>query len=301
MSLVHSSKGRALGIAALALIASLATLALAPAAAGAVPRKGPDQTRLLLRLPDLPYGYMVSEGDEGAEEFLLCPTLGSDAFEDISPRLERFLHRFHPHFCVTAYEQLFTPPETAPGPAWVVSAAMALDNDRVTDVAWSVAPELLEALFGNELQMHETESGIGVGDASKLFHVTSRRFHYLSGRVSDVLWRSGNTLAMVGAIGPRPGENDRQAAELAQLQQAHIERPTRYTRTERFDGEVPLDDPALKQPVYWLGKTFRPAGLPAVRFEEAEMTEIPRPREKTGEAIQLQYEEPSYVGLSLHE
>lgn len=285
-------------VGALALIAALATLT---PVADAAPRKGPDQTRLLLRLSDLPYGYTVSEGNEGAEEFLSCGTLTPRGFEDTSPRLERFLHRFHPRVCITGYEWLFTPSGTAPGPASVVSAAMALGTDRAADAAWPVAPELLEALYENDLQLREFQSGIGVGDASKLFHATSRRFHHLSGHVSAALWRSGNTLAMLGALGPKLNENDRQAPELARLQQAHIERPTRYTEAERFDGEVPLDDPTLKQPVYWLGRGFKPAGLPAVRLRKAEMTEISRRGEKTGKAVQLEYEEPRYVGPNLYE
>jgi hypothetical protein len=293
------SKRKVFGIGALALTAALATLALA--GADAAPREGLDQTRLLLRLSDLPYGYVISKGDEGAEELLVCPRLTPREFADTSPRLKRFLDRFHPHFCVTGYERLFTLPGTAPGPAFVLSAAMALGSNRGANAAWSVAPELLEALFGNDLHLREFESGVGVGDASKLFHVKSRRFHYLSGRVSNVLWRSGSTLAMLAAIGPRLGENDRQTPTLARLQQARIERPTPYTLAERFDGEVPLDDPALKQPVYWLGKDFSPAGLPTTRFRGVETTEISRSRERAGKAMLLEYEEPRYAGPSIYE
>jgi hypothetical protein len=106
---------------------------------------------------------------------------------------------------------------------------------------------------------------------------------------------------MLAAIGPKLGENDRQAPALARLQLARIERPTPYVLAERFDGEVPLDDPALKQPVYWLGKDFSPARLPTTRFKGVETAEISRSREKAGRAMLLKYEEPRYAGPNIYE
>jgi hypothetical protein len=62
----------------------------------------------------------------------------------------------------------------------------------------------------------------------------------------------------------------------------HIHEPSRYTGAERFDGDVPLDDPALDIPVYWLGLNFEPGGgLPSNRFYDAT---APEPYAPTGES-----------------
>lgn len=65
--------------------------------------------------------------------------------------------------------------------------------------------------------------------------------------------------------------SDQIALDLARRQQAHIETPTPYTEAERDASEVELDNPALKFPVYWLGRHFDPGqGLPIAHFEGGE-------------------------------
>jgi len=123
-----------------------------------------------------------------------------------------------------------------------------------------------------------------VGSATRLFHSDDfPRYYRLGNRASFLVWRSGNTLAAIMAVGPSFAADDRAAAELARRQQAHIERPTRYTLAERFDGEVPLDDPAVDLPVYWLGRNFRPGGgLPDNRLFAAGFSEEPTPETYEG-------------------
>lgn len=121
---------------------------------------------------------------------------------------------------------------------------------------------LVGRLFGDR-PPHEVDTRVQIGSATRLFHADlPRELRALGRRTSFLLWRSGNTLAVVETFGPELGRDDRAAAELAPFQQAHIEKPTRYTAAERYDAEVPLDDPALKQPVYWLGRNFGAAGVP---------------------------------------
>jgi hypothetical protein len=302
MGLVRSNRRGALGIVALALIASLAALALT-AAEAAPQRRGPDQRRLLLRLVDLPYGYVKANGNESKRDFLYCSPL---SYRELSysdntlSKLTRFILRFHPSGCIAIYSQLFALPGMEPGPTEVATAAMALDSDPAADAAWSVVPELLGGLHGDRRPLHEIQSEIKVGSATRLFHLTDKRLPRSIRYFSNLVWRSGNTLAAVGTLGPKPSENDRHAAELAQLQQVHIQQPTRYTRAERFDGEVPLDDPALKHPVYWLGHDFKPAELPPLSFVEAEQTEMGR-HEKAGKEVHIEYAGLSYEYLHLDE
>ncbi|HET7509724.1 MAG TPA: hypothetical protein VFJ65_05675 [Solirubrobacterales bacterium] len=274
-------KGRLGGVLAVAAVAltllgAFTALTLSDADA-ASHRRGPDQTRLLLRLSDLPLGYLNLELLEEQDDRIFCSQLTHP--DDTPPKLNRFILRFHPRGCIAAYYRLFTLPGTEPGPKVLASGALALGSDRAADAGWSVVPELLGRLFGDR-PPKEVKAGTTVGSATRLFHATIRS-RALGHHTSFLVWRSGNTLAVVETSGPNVAENDRQAAELARLQQAHLEMPTRYTLAERFDGEVPLDDPAIDLPVYWLGRNFRPGGdLPENRlFDSGFSTPIPETHE----------------------
>jgi hypothetical protein len=84
-------------------------------------------------------------------------------------------------------------------------------------------------------------------------------------------------------VGASFATNDRVAAELAPLQQAHIRKANPYTKAERSDAEVGLDDPAIEIPVYWLGRTFRPGGgLPPNRLFQSGYLGEALPEEPVG-------------------
>jgi hypothetical protein len=280
------NKRRAMVLAAVAVTALLAALTMT--SAGAAERKGPDQTRLLLRLPDLALGYMNLDFSEGGDRPIFCSQLTNP--EDTPPRLRRFILRFHPRGCISAYYNLFTLPGQEPGPQFIGTGAMALGSDRAADAAWKMVPILLSRLFGDR-PPREVETDIELGDAARLFHATLPGESKILGRRTSILvWRTGNTLAVVETFGSKLGKDDRDAARLAPLQQGHIENPTPYTGAERYDAEVPLDDPALDHPVYWLGRDFEPPGLPSTHLEHAEAFTSQIGREKTGKEIRLQYE-----------
>jgi hypothetical protein len=290
---------RLLGAICLVLIVPLMTLALTAAVAS--PSRGSDQTRLLLRFSDLVLGYMNFEFGEDEDRPIVCSQLTHP--EDTPAKLKFFVIRFHPRGCISAYYRLFTPSGQKPGPVLIGTGVMALGSDRAADAAWSVAPELLGRLFGDR-PPHEVDTSVKIGSATRLFHANlPRELRALGHRTSFLLWRSGNTLAVVETFGSKLGKAGRAAAELAPFQQAHIEKPTRYTAAERYDAEVPLDDPALKQPVYWLGRNFRAAGVSAIHLKQAETVESPPGREKTGKETQLWYEsqDQEYEHLVLEE
>lgn len=258
----------------------IAAPTLAALRADAAPKhRGPDQTRLILRLSDLALGYLNLELLEEQHDRIYCSQLTHP--DDTPPRLKRFVLRFHPRGCVAAYWRLFSLPGTDPGPKVVATGALGLASDRAADAGWSVVPELLGRLFGNR-PPREVAAETNVGSATRLFHAKVRS-RVLGHRTSFLVWRSGNTLAAVETSGPNVAENDRRASELAQLQQAHLEKPTRYTVAERFDGEVPLDDPAIDVPVYWLGRNFRPGGdLPDNRLFDSGFAGKPTPEAHEG-------------------
>jgi len=287
MAVWGDRRRRAIVLPALLCLAAL--LAATTLRADAAPRhSGPDQTRLLLRFSDLVLGYMNFDFSEGENRPIFCSQLTHP--EDTPPKLKRFILRFHPRGCIGAFFRLFAPPGREQGPRFIGTGVMALGSDRAADAAWRMVPILLGRLLGGQ-PPREVDPGIRIGDATRRFHTTLQgEAGFLGSRTSFLVWRSGNTLAVVETFGPKLGEDDRNATQLAPLQQAHIENPTRYTGAERYDAEVPLDDPALKQPVYWLGRNFKPTGLSPTRLADADTFASQTEREKTGKEIRLAYE-----------
>jgi hypothetical protein len=249
---------------------TMAAMALAGAAAMAISAGAAlpagDESSQVLRLPDLPRGYLGVELREEAGTAPLCTPLTEP--EDTPPRMLRFIHRYHPEGCIAAYGRLFTPPGEAPGPEYVGTGVLAAHSDREAGAAWAVLPEMLGRLNGDRIPVEAT-APVRIGAATRVFHT---RLRVGSGRVRNKLasflaWRSGTTLATVLVTGSSYAADDRIAAEYAKRQQVHIASPTPYTEAELFDGDVPLDNPALDLPVYWLGRNFLPgAGLPSNRL-----------------------------------
>jgi len=224
---------------------------------------------LLLRLHDLPPGYFNVELQEEQGERTFCSRLG---YPPGSPRrLAKFIVRFHPKGCVGAYGRLFVVPGQQAGPVVAGTGVLRLSSNKAANAAWHVVPKLLGRLLKDH-PPREVATSNKVGRATRLFHVNDQpRFYPFFRRAgrsaSFLVWRSGNTLAVVMTVGESFDEIDRAAVELAHRQQVHIRRPTRYTRAEKFDGEVSLDDPSLETPAYWLGRNFRPGnGLPDNRL-----------------------------------
>ncbi|MEX2106755.1 MAG: hypothetical protein WD810_07630 [Solirubrobacterales bacterium] len=258
-------RGRALllaGIAALALVAVFGT------SVGAEERRpGAGSEQILLRLHDLPPGYFSLDlWGEGAGYEMECDRLQP---ADPVPKLARFIKRFSPAGCIGAYVRLYRVPGGTPAPPLVGTGALYARSVEAAETALALAPQLLGHLT-EDVVPQEVAAPETVGDATRLFHWDNvPPFLFENGRFGSFLvWRSGSVLGAVFAAGGSPAANDRAAAELARRQQAHIEDPTPYTAAERYDLEVALDDPALKAPVYWLGRTFGPGhGLPQSRFE----------------------------------
>jgi hypothetical protein len=89
---------------------------------------------------------------------------------------------------------------------------------------------------------------------------------------AGVIWRNGNMLAVVfaGGSGLRAEEAPEVALALVLKQQRRIEDPSRSPRDAVDDPELPLEDPALDAPVYWLSRAFDPGGeMPPLTFSTA--------------------------------
>ena len=260
---------RGIRIGAIALLAALAValgLVLfsrsSPTADAASSYRPPaiDQTRMLLRLSDLPTGYAngyLGEGQRADGLFCEAFTRSSDKPDPVA----EFARRYRAKGCIAAYAKRFTIPELEPGAPVVASGVIALGSAAAAADAWDLAPTMLDRLLLGVPR--EVETSTRVGTQTRLFHSARAWYPYLirgKKKASFLVWRSGNTVATVIAMGASFATNDRVVAELAPHQQAHVRKPTPYTGAERSDAEVGLDDPAIDIPVYWLGRNFRPGG-----------------------------------------
>jgi hypothetical protein len=172
--------------------------------------------------------------------------------------------------------------------AVVGTGALDAGSDAAATAGFAVVPELLGELTENGVP-EEVGTGATIGDATRLFHWKRVPRLFRNGRLGSFLvWRSGDVLAAVFATAGSLEAGDRITEDLARRQQAHIEDPSPYTEAERNATEVALDDPALKFPVYWLGRAFDPGhGLPPAHFEGggAPLPPDTLPRQK----LQLEY------------
>lgn len=245
------------------MLAASAVIAVPVAGTADAKRRPPvDQTQMILRLSDLPPGYVnVSLGEGYEEDRILCSRISRPGRTRL--QLGRFLDRFRPRGCVSVYQRLFEVPGQPAGPIIAGTGILAMDNSLQARLAWHFAPILLAQLMENH-PPKEVAVPAKIGSATRLFHTNDPPAIYplyylrLGRTASFLVWRTGNRLAVVMTTGDSFATTDRAAIELARRQQAHIRRPTPYTSAERFDGDVALDDPALEQPVYWLGRNFRP-------------------------------------------
>lgn len=254
-------------------------------AAGGYRAPKADQSRLVLRLSDLPPGYANGYLGEGkGDDGLLCQAFSHDVGQ--AGPVAEFARRYRPRGCIAAYQSRFTiPGQEAVAPA-TFSGVIALGSAAAAEDAWDLVPTMLGRVLTG-VAPKTVGTGPRVGSRTRLLRTGRAWYPYaLRGRhpASFLAWRSGNTVAVVVAMGGSVATNDRVVAELAPRQQAHIRKPTPYTAAERSDAEVGLDDPAIEIPVYWLGRTFRPGnGLRPNRLFSAYFQSEPQAEEETGE------------------
>lgn len=259
-------RGTALALAAVAaLVAMGLSVGLLPGATAAPKRPDASAQRLLLRLHDLPPGYI---GNLVSAETGPLDECGYLRPADAEPRLAAFIARYAPEGCLGVYFRLYRVPGFSPAPAAVGSGAMDAGSVEAAEAALEVAPEAIGHLTEG-MELEETAPPATVGEATRLFHWTNGGGAFVAGKTSDsfLAWRSDSAVGVIFVEGRSFAANDQAAVELARRQQAHIEHPTPYTAAERDSSEVALDNPILKIRTYWLGRTFHPGnGTPASRL-----------------------------------
>jgi hypothetical protein len=256
-------RGRALVVAgALAVLLGLA-IALADAQ-GDAPSEHPAE-RMVLRLHDLPPGFVQLGG------FNCEPLRPAEPPREVAD----FVERFSPKGCFGTYQRLYEVPGVA-SPAIAGTGAMDTGSVEGAAAGFAVAPQLLGDLTEKGAKVAPVAEAIG--EATQLLHW--KDLPSLTGeegqRGTFVVWRWGTVVAATFAAADSFALADRIALDLARRQQAHVENPTPYTVAERYAIDVPLDNPRLEVPVRWLGRTFSPGhGLRTARLAAA--FEITRP------------------------
>lgn len=250
-------RGRAFLIAG-ALLAAL-VMAIATQSRGQAAAPSANAMQMVLRLHELPPEYRIGD-DSGCGPF---------DFEG-TPAMTEFMAKYHPKGCYFEYERLFRLRGQAPDPPLVAGLTVTTPSVTAAEAGDGIAEELLGYATGDE-ELAEVAPEATIGDATKLFHIDHA---LVAGRGKQpgaaLFWRSGSTLAAIYVAGRPSPAADRIALHFARLQQAHIEHPTPYTKAEQDYTLVPLENPAIRFPVYWLGRTFRPGqGRPPSLLRDA--------------------------------
>jgi hypothetical protein len=226
---------------------------------------GEDALEVVLRLRDLPLGYVFS----GGSPLVNLSRIRCDRVDpaDPQPQLARFLERRAPAGCITLYQRSYRVPGGRPEPLVTGSGALRLGSVSAAEEGLAVSQQLISHALDDELP-EEVAPAATIGEATRLFHWRHDDiFSEDEESCSFLVWRSGGTVAAVFVAGGSAAANDRAATELARRQQRRMEAPTRFKRADFDDREVGLENPALRVPVYWLGTRFRGRGLPALRLE----------------------------------
>lgn len=271
--MVASTGFRFGAIAALCVAAALVVALIVTDSSGDAAYMPPnvDQTEMVLRLSDLPPGYVNGYLGEGFDDG--DPRCSAVKDPPGAPaRLSEFVEAYHPSGCVAAYGALWTFPGEPPVASTVASGVMALGSAEAADAAWEAAPTVLLGRVFPRSEPTEVQTSAKVGSRTRLFHTRATLPYSFGGntKASFLLWQTHNTMALVMAVGKSYKTTDRVTAELAPRQEQRILEPTPFKQSERYDGEVGLDDPEIDIPVYWLGRTFRPGeGMPPNKLFES--------------------------------
>ena len=244
--------------AALALLVALMTATSAAAASS------PYSADLALRLPDLGPGYVVAL-DHG------CVPLRPRGVAASSEG------------CQVSYKRVWTPTGMAPGPSFVTSVAFVFQSPEAAHAALARPRALAARVLGVRRDVIAIAGPTpALGDEAVLLRFDDRD--------TDVLWRSGSIVGLVAPSSTDGGDaGDESALRLAAAQQAHVAMPTPVTPSDYDDLEVPLDDPRLEVPVYWLGRRLAAHGsLPPLRFVGSELSRGQDAR--AGARAELRYE-----------
>lgn len=253
-------------------------LALTSAEAGAAAAGSPDfppemrdTAALMLRLSDLPIGYSIGD-DTGC----------GGGVENAPAALAQAIIAHLPESCSIQFEHFRLSP-------YVESFAMAFRTQAGVEAMFALRRELFTYRTGIQRLTEHPQAGLG--EDARLFRLGDSIIPGGRDRPgAAVVWRRGLVLGKVEVAGPRERRAVRMAQRLASRQDERIRAPTPLGPHDNDDLEVPLADPRVGVPVFWLGRRFAPRqGLPPLHLAytfglERPEGGLPSPR------AQLEYE-----------
>jgi hypothetical protein len=261
-----SKSARALKVSGRAPFLALVVVAAATLSSGVgmgSPSAASRAENVTLRLSDLASGYLVGD-DSGC---------GLGFADEGAPGVLVRLQRRHPQRgCSIQFERLWVPTGEPPGPALVESAAFEFRSEAGATAGFEAARALIAYTTGVPRDsLSRRPVTVMIGDSVAVFHTDDAHVEGRGRRPGvAVLWRTGRVLSLVFVGGRAGTAGEEQALALARLQQGRIEAPTPLLPAENDDRTVPLDNPELGVPVYWLGPRLRPAErLPTLVLEDS--------------------------------
>lgn len=230
--------------------------------AAAAPAGAATPEDLTLRLADLGPGYLIPD------ETCLPTRLRGDGTSRVVDQVGRLPHRG----CEIAFSRAWVAPGAPAGLAEASSHAFVFEDTRGPEAALTRPRTLISFMYEpTREELEVVEPAPAIGDEAALLRGDEERFRGRSWWPAFVLWRSGNVLAAVQAVGHKSADASAQAAlRLAAAQQARIALPTPLSPADHDDAEVRLDAPGLRLPIYWLGHDLAARGdLPGLLLHDS--------------------------------
>jgi hypothetical protein len=216
-----------IGVRALALVGvTLALTAIGTGTASAADEGSRPAEQTLLRLTDLPGGYVLREGG-------YCEPLEVHSYTG-KRALEAWAKAFSPFDCHLGYKRLYRPAGAPASPPSVATAAVMIASVEGAVAAGSVGEELVENLT-EAREVRGAATPTVIGDETHVFRSPEFDGEYRPEPQPgvSVVWRVGTALQVVYAGGWSYAKDERAAYALAAKQQAHVEAPTPYLAWRR--------------------------------------------------------------------
>lgn len=214
---------------------------------------------------------------------------GPVGVEGASEALRELVLAERPTACVFQFERAW-----GAGPPLVESVAWSFDRDDGARHGFALRQDVANFTLGED-RLEPGSLGPELGDESELLVTDDALVAGQVGRpAATVVWRTGAVLSLVFVGRSAGGPPEREALDLARQQQERILRPFPVGPSDYDDSELSLDDPRIRVPVYWLGRTFSPGGFP-----QLELASGSRVANGPGNDVRLDYESQQGAGVAI--
>jgi hypothetical protein len=264
-----------------AIAVLLISLAWGASSAAASDEPQPLAEQTLLRMSELPGGYVVGAG-------AYCGPLEVHSYTH-KVGLEAWAKAYSPSDCQVIYKRLYRPRGAGASPPFVATASVTTGSVEAAQGAGPVGAELVENLT-EARAVTAAPVSTTIGEETRVFRSAEFDGGYRPEPLPGVavLWRQGTAVEVIYAGGWSYAKDERTAYALAAIQAAHVAAPTTYLADEAEDIPTYFENPALTLPTYWLGSTFTPGGSLETSYFESVMArgELGRATPGVGQTVE---------------